>query len=119
MNSQQLGRALEAHAEAFLKERGLESIDRNYRCRFGEVDLIMRDGDILVFVEVRGRRGGRFGTPAESVTGKKQRRVAVAAAHYLQRHASLTRLSCRFDVVGVITGVDPPRVQWIRNAFDA
>lgn len=119
MNSKRLGHAIEAHAENFLKRRGLEPIDRNYHCRFGEVDLIMRDGEVLVFVEVRGRRGGQFGTPAESVTGKKQRRVAVAAAHYLQRHDSLARLPCRFDVVGVITGVDPPRVQWIRNAFDA
>lgn len=119
MNSRDLGRTIEAHAEAFLVSKGLTSVDTNYCCRFGEVDLIMRDGGILVFVEVRGRRSGRFGTPAESVTAKKQRRIAVAAAHYLQRHAAFARLPCRFDVVGVVTGIRPPSVQWIKNAFDA
>jgi len=73
----------------------------------------MRDGDTLVFVEVRYRASSRFGTPAETVDLRKQRRVATAAKHYLQAHPSV--LPCRFDVVA-IGGQD--RIEWVKNAFD-
>jgi putative endonuclease len=119
VSSRQTGQALEARVASFLKKQGLEPVDKNYRCRFGEVDLIMREGNVLVFIEVRGRRGERFGSPAESVTRPKQRRVAAAAAHYLQRHARLAQLACRFDVVGVDTSIEPPGIRWIKSAFDA
>jgi putative endonuclease len=78
------------------------------------VDLIMRDGGELVFVEVRYRASSRFGQPAETVDAFKQRRLTAAAAHYLQRNPSV--LPCRFDVIAM-TGLD--KIEWIRNAFDA
>jgi putative endonuclease len=97
----------------YLEKSGLRLLDRNYRCRRGEIDLVMRDADILVFVEVRFRASSRFGTPAETVDIRKQRRLAAAAAHYLQRHP--TNLPCRFDVVA-LSGANS--INWIRSAFN-
>ena len=87
-------------------------VTRNYRCRRGEIDLVMRDGDTLAFVEVRYRKSDKFGSPAESVTLTKQRRIIQAARHYLQRHPSA--LDCRFDVLA-LTGDE--QVEWLKNAF--
>jgi putative endonuclease len=101
-------------AEAFLIRQGLAPLARNYRCRRGELDLVMRDGGELVFVEVRYRASARFGGPAGSVDGFKQRRLIAAAGHYLGANPS--PLPCRFDVVA-ISGSD--QIQWIRHAFDA
>lgn len=103
----------EAVACAHLRAAGLRLLERNYRCRRGEIDLVMREGDVLVFVEVRLRASSRFGTPAETVDIHKQRKLAAAAAHYLGSHP--TELPCRFDVVAV-SGDNP--IDWIRNAFD-
>lgn len=107
-----VGDAKERLAEDYLKRRHLQPIARNHRCRFGEIDLVMRDGATLVFVEVRYRRSERFGTPAETVDRRKQQRLMAAASHYLQAHP--TMLPCRFDVVAV-SGED--RIEWIKNAF--
>jgi putative endonuclease len=99
-------------ARAYLEHRGLRLVTHNYRCRRGEIDLVMREAKTLVFVEVRFRRSSRFGTPAETVDAHKQRRLAAAAAHYLQQYP--TNLPCRFDVLAV-SGND--RIDWIRDAF--
>lgn len=107
-----IGGAKEDAALRYLEDRGLKLESRNYRCRQGEIDLIMRDGGCLAFVEVRYRKNARFGSAAESVTATKQRRIIVAAQHYLQRHP--TRLDCRFDVLAM-TGADD--IQWLKNAF--
>ncbi len=109
---QQLGTAAEQRAAEHLAATGLRLVERNYRCRGGEIDLVMRDGAQLVFVEVRYRSGGSFGSAAESVDARKQGRLIVAAEHYLQRHR--IRPPCRFDVVG-ITG--DGRIEWLRDAF--
>lgn len=108
-----LGEAMERRAEEYLKRHQLRPIARNHRCRQGEIDLIMRDGAVLVFVEVRYRRSARFGTPAETVDWRKQRRLAAAANHYLSGHPTV--LPCRFDVVA-ISGDD--QIAWIKNAFE-
>ena len=103
----------------FLTARGLHNVSRNYRCRHGEVDLIMRDGDQLVFTEVRYRRSHSLVSAAESVDEAKQRRLMASAEHFLQRHAEHASRRCRFDVVSV-SGDDPePRLDWIRDAFEA
>ena len=107
-----IGGSKEEQARRYLEARGLRLVCRNYRCRSGEIDLIMRDGACLAFVEVRYRKGDRFGTPAETVTQGKQRRIIKAARHYLQRHPGVT--DCRFDVVA-ITGEARP--EWLRDAF--
>ncbi len=78
------GDAAEARALAWLQARGLRCLARNYRCRLGEIDLIMQDGDTVVFVEVRQRRSARFGGAAASITPAKQARLTLAAEHYLQ-----------------------------------
>lgn len=109
------GAAAEDLARRYLEARGLTLVTRNYRCRVGELDLIMRDGDQLVFVEVRSRRHSRFGTPAESVTWTKQQRLLRAAALYLQRQH--LDLPCRFDVVAILRAEDEPELEWIRDAF--
>lgn len=98
-----------------LLARGLTLVGRNFRCRVGEIDLIMRDGQVLVFVEVRYRRDQRHGTAAETVSRPKQRRFVAAARRYLQQHPAAARAPCRFDVVA-ITG---EQVEWIKGAFAA
>lgn len=108
-----IGSAREEQARLYLEGRGLRLLIRNYRCLRGEIDLVMRDGDCLVFVEVRYRKSAAYGSPAETVTHGKQRRLTAAAEHYLQRHPS--RLDCRFDILGITAG----KVQWLKNAFDA
>lgn len=98
----------------YLLARGLRLVERNYRGRGGEIDLIMRERETLVFIEVRYRRSGRYGSAAETVTSGKQQRLLATAARYLQRHR--LDLPCRFDVVG-ISGAQLEAIEWIRDAF--
>jgi putative endonuclease len=107
----------EAEAEEFLRGHGLSVLTRNFRCRRGEIDLIMLDGDVLVFVEVRYRRSRRFGTGAESITYGKRRRLLAAAGFFLSRGGIDPAGVCRFDVVSVSGRNYRPEFQWIRNAF--
>ncbi|HUG77041.1 MAG TPA: YraN family protein [Burkholderiales bacterium] len=95
-----------------LKAAGLRLIERNWRCRLGEIDLIAEERGTLVFAEVRMRSGAAFGGAAESVTAAKRSRLVAAARLYLARRPGA---SCRFDVF-LVEG-DPGRVQWIRDAF--
>jgi putative endonuclease len=111
--AQVTGGEAEGDAARFLERHGLRLVARNYRTRFGEIDLIAMDGEVLVFVEVRMRSSGRFGGALESVTAGKQRRIASAAGHFLQRYPGEPR--CRFDVVVLQEG--PP--QWHKAAFEA
>ena len=112
-----------AHAEDlacdFLLGKGLRLVARNYRCRRGEIDLIMQDRDNLVFVEVRYRRQSRYGSGLESVTQSKQRRIVHCAAHYLHCHPQSAQRAARFDVVALRPDTDSIRIEWIRHAFDA
>ena len=103
----------EAMAADFLKQRGLTVIARNYRCRLGEIDLVARDGATTVFVEVRRRASSAFGGAAASITSAKRLTLLKAARHYISRLRVTPQ--CRFDAL-LIEG-DPPRIEWIRNAF--
>lgn len=109
------GAAAEDLALRYLEARGLTLVTRNFHCRTGEIDLIMRDGEYLVFVEVRSRRHARYGAPAESVTRTKQQKLLRAAAFYLQRQR--LNLPCRFDVVAILQPGGEPSMEWIRDAF--
>jgi putative endonuclease len=130
------GDSAEALALAHLQAQGLTLVQRNYRAggvaagvapgvagvgskpgkQRGEIDLIMRDGATLVFVEVRSRQSAAFGSAAASVTTAKQRKIVLAAQHFLQRAgASSQRLACRFDVVA-LQGAE---LQWLKGAFHA
>jgi putative endonuclease len=107
------GADAEACAAAFLESRGLTIIERNYRCRFGEIDLVARDGATVVFVEVRARSSRAYGGAAESITPAKRKRLVAAARHYLAGHR--VQRACRFDVV-LLSGTSQD-VEWIANAF--
>jgi putative endonuclease len=107
------GAAAEELAAAFLERNGLAITARNYRCRFGEIDLVARDGRTLVFVEVRQRRNEDFGGAAASITHGKRARLLRAARHYLA--GIRIEPPCRFDAV-LIRG-EPPQIEWIQNAF--
>jgi len=109
------GAAAEAAALAWLELRGLKLVERNWRCRSGELDLVLREGDCLVFVEVRLRGSAAYGGAAASVDAKKRMKLLSAARLYL---AGRPEQPCRFDVVAM----SDPRgrdLEWIRNAFDA
>ena len=108
-----LGVDAEALAASFLEARGLQIIARNYRCRLGEIDLVARDGATTVFVEVRRRASNAFGGAGASITPKKRLKLLKAARHYLSRLSTLPQ--CRFDAL-LIEG-QPPRIEWIRDAF--
>ncbi len=114
-----LGKAGEDCACRELERRGYAILARRYRTRLGEIDIVARDGETVVFVEVKARTSNRFGEPAEAVTLHKQARVAAIAADYLARHR-LRRASCRFDVVAISFGErGQPVVEVFENAFDA
>ncbi|GAB2796000.1 YraN family protein [Halomonas shantousis] len=117
-NPRACGEAVErATADWLQRQHGLELVNRNQHARHGELDLVMRDGQQLVFIEVRHRASTRYGHPLETVTAAKQRRIVLAARFYLQRNG--LSCPCRFDVVGV-TGTPPNLAfDWIRAAFDA
>ena len=107
------GGAAEALAAEYLVRNGLTLTGRNYRCRLGEIDLILRDGASIVFVEVRLRTNPSFGSAAESIGHRKRTRIIAAAQHYL---AGKPEAPCRFDVV-LLDQLEPPRIEWIRDAF--
>jgi putative endonuclease len=113
----ELGRRGEAVAEAFLRTRNYTIVARNFRCRAGEIDLVALDGPVLVFVEVRSRRGDRLGTPLESVDLRKQAQVARVAEYFCAARGWLDR-DARFDVVGIRFDADPPAVEHVTGAFE-
>ena len=103
----------ESLAAAFLERQGLKILERNYRCRFGEIDLVAAGDAVLVFVEVRARRSDEFGGAGASITAAKRRRLVAAARHYLARHRA--DRACRFDVV-LVRGRER-RIEWVSDAF--
>ncbi|BEV18018.1 YraN family protein [Herbaspirillum sp. DW155] len=110
---QRSGDAAEDQALAYLQRQGLSLVERNFRCKGGEIDLILREGATVVFVEVRARASAAFGGAAASVTPAKQRRLLLAAQVWLQGQAGLP--PCRFDVIAF----EGSRLQWLRNAISA
>lgn len=115
---QLLGAAAEQIAAEYLRAQGLEILDRNFRRRLGELDIIARDGDVLVIAEVRTRSSDRFGGAAASVDPGKQTRLIRAAHQLLQQRRELSKLRVRFDVLVVAeVGEESPKVEWLRHAF--
>jgi putative endonuclease len=108
------GRQAEQQACGYLQAKGLRLVDKNYRCRHGEIDLIMLDGEVLVFIEVRYRRSGLFGGALASIDMRKQRKLISTASHYLQAQGQ--RCAARFDVVAIDGN---GQIDWVPNAFDA
>lgn len=112
----QQGSAAELKARHMLEAKGFRLVQANYSCRWGEIDLIMRDGASLVFVEVRSRRSLRYGTPLESIVPAKQRRLFLTAQDYLLRHPHAGPL--RFDVVGLLETADVSVCEHLVNALE-
>lgn len=110
----QRGERGETLAAEMLRREGLVVLARNYRCRFGEIDIIARDGTTIVFVEVRSRADDAFGGAAASIGSVKRARLLKAARHYLATLPSTPQ--CRFDAV-LLNG-DTPRIEWLRNAIE-
>lgn len=116
--SRDKGQRAEQLACRYLQAQGLRLAQCNYRCRRGEIDLIMEDGESLVFVEVRYRRNEHFGSAVDSVTFAKQTRLIAAAQHYLQQTKGAQNRPCRFDVVGITAEQEKINdIIWLQDAF--
>lgn len=111
------GNVVEEASERYLQQKGLQAIERNFNRRGGEIDLVMRDGETLVFVEVRFRKSDRFGTPAESITASKKRKLLQTAQLYLLAYPVWRNKPCRFDVIAARPGESGLQFEWIQNAF--
>ncbi|ABR90287.1 Uncharacterized conserved protein [Janthinobacterium sp. Marseille] len=107
------GQAGEDQALIYLQQQGLQLLERNFRCKGGEIDLLMQDGKALVFVEVRMRSEKKFGGAAASIGTAKQKRLIIAAQIYLQRYSMPP--PCRFDVIAF----DDKEMTWLKNAIEA
>jgi putative endonuclease len=117
---QQAGREAEACALKHLQQQGLRLITQNWLCKRGELDLVMLDGDTVVFVEVRYRRHAGWGGALESVDVRKRGKLILAAQFFLQKESRWADSPCRFDVVAI--NGDPgsaPPLDWVKNAFDS
>ena len=112
-----LGKEGERIAEIFLRKKGYKLVERNYRCAAGELDLIMLDQRVIVFVEVKTRTGIRYGTPLEAVEVRKQQKMIYAAQFFLSAK-KLSQREARFDVVGISWIGVQPSVEHIENAFE-
>ncbi|TWI58463.1 putative endonuclease [Pseudomonas duriflava] len=115
------GLAAENLALDHLQRHRLKLLVRNWSCRLGELDLVMLDGDTVVFVEVRSRRHSAWGGAIESVDARKRQRLVAAAESFLQNETRWARQPCRFDVVAIspTATAQPLRLEWIKNAFDS
>ena len=119
-SAQILGARAEQLALQYLQDRGLTIVERNFRRRLGEIDLVALDNGVLVIAEVRTRSSNAFGGAAASIDGRKQRRIIRAATQLLQQHREYAALPVRFDVL-IVTALQSaaPQVQWLRHAFAA
>ena len=110
------GKLAEKIAQELLEANQLRLLNKNYHCRYGEIDLIMLDDKTLVFVEVRFRKNHKFGGAIESIDYKKQQKIRTTALHYLQKHNS--KQNARFDVVTLSSLDDKNKINWIKSAFE-
>lgn len=112
-NKRLVGSRYEKMAADFLTKQGVVIVERNYRCRHGEIDLIVRDGRYLVFTEVKYRSSNKKGAPAEAVDDHKQQKILQTARYYLYSRRYREDTPCRFDVVTILGD----EIRWIKNAF--
>jgi putative endonuclease len=110
------GKLAETLAQNLLESNNLTLLQKNYHCRYGEIDLVMQDKSTLVFVEVRFRNSERFGGALESIDTKKQNKLRITAQHYMQKHNN--KLNARFDVVILSSLSDQNKINWIKYAFE-
>ncbi|MCI8991481.1 MAG: YraN family protein [Eubacterium sp.] len=113
-NNRRTGREKERLAAQFLERKGYVIIQKNFRCRSGEIDIIAREGKYLVFAEVKYRGGSKCGYPEEAVDYRKQKQISKVALYYLKRKRYRLEQPCRFDVVAIV----PHEIRLYRNAFE-
>lgn len=113
------GQRAEALARTHLQDHGLKFVCANFRTPFGELDLVMRDGENLVFVEVRYRRSAAFGGAGASVDRRKQLRLCRSAQYYLRGAGADAQAPCRFDVVAISGNLERASIDWLTGAFEA
>ncbi len=117
--SNHTGKIAEGIAAQYLTKQGLKLIDRNFHCRFGEIDLIGFDKEILTFIEVRYRKNEQYLAVVETIDQHKCRKLIITSEYYLTQHKNYRSYQCRYDVI-VITGeLNKPVIEWIKNAFQA
>ncbi len=112
-----LGVKSEQQACEYLLKRSLTLIEKNYNTRYGEIDLVMKEGDELVFVEVRSRYKNNYADAIESITPSKQKKLRFTAEHYLNKHYQNHPPTCRFDVVAIDLTQTEFSIEWIKDAF--
>ena len=117
MNTRAVGTVYEYKAAAFLKQHGIQIKEQNYRCRFGEIDIIGMQRGTYVFIEVKYRKTDTGGSPAEAVTHAKQRTICKVADYYRMLHGIGDDVSCRFDVVAICGEQSKEEIIWYENAF--
>ncbi|MCX7552653.1 YraN family protein [Marinicella sp. S1101] len=111
------GQQAETFAAQYLQRQGLKLLDQNYNTKLGEIDLIMRDGQCLVFIEVKFRARSDWAHAAETVTLSKQQKIIRTAQLYLQNKQLSDRVYCRFDVVAIDNEINEENLNWLKNAF--
>lgn len=118
MSAVSTGALLEDVAIDYLQSVNLVILHRNFRCKIGEIDIIAKDQNCLVFIEVRYRENDRYGSAAETVTRSKQQKISRTAQIYLQTRTWAQNLNCRFDVVAISGPSESPKIEWIKDAFN-
>ena len=111
VNKRQIGAFYENIACDYLEEQGIQILERNYRCKFGEIDIIGKEGNCIIFVEVKYRKSNNAGPPLMAVDYKKQVKICRCATVYCMMHPNLTHM--RYDVIGITD----TKIEWVRNAF--
>ena len=120
IQSRSVGKEMESLACRYLQQQNLVLIERNYACKLGEIDLIMRDNDFLVFVEVRFRRSHDYGLPIATVSNSKRYKLLRTASYYLQQHQLSDKIACRFDIIAIWYNQQQQlEVDWVKSAFGA
>lgn len=115
MNKRAIGKQYEDLAREYLIKNGYTIIDKNYRCKIGEIDVIAKDNDYLCFIEVKYRSNSNKGYPSESINANKIFRITKTAEYYLMTNKYSTNVKCRFDLVAILGN----KIELIKNAFDA
>lgn len=113
------GRWAEQAALKYLQTKNLKLLEKNFRSTFGEIDLIMQDKNIILFIEVRYRSNNHFHTALESINRQKCERIIITSNHYLSQNRIASQMDCRFDVVALSGDQESPTIEWIKNAFQA
>ncbi len=113
------GKLAEDLAFGYLLELGLKPLARNYRCLCGEIDIIMQDDEIVVYIEVRYRKNKHYIDPVETIDVGKRNRIIKTSLHFMQSNRSAAKSPCRFDVITVSENLTTPEIKWIKNAFQA